>query len=87
MILVVIQNIITPERFWVKAPKQETKMLDCGDTLREDGTLQSEGEFAEGKKTGLWTTYFPSGKISSKGNYISDDPAGKWEYFFEDGTV
>ena len=53
----------------------------------EDGTLQSEGEFVDGKKNGPWTTYFPSGKVASKGITSMTEPTGKWENFFEDGTI
>jgi len=53
----------------------------------DTSTLQSEGDFNNGKKNGDWTNYYPSGQISSKGKYENDEPVGKWEYFFEDGKV
>jgi uncharacterized protein len=52
-----------------------------------DGTLQSEGDFSNGKKDGEWKFYYPSGKISSSGLYKNDEPDGKWTYYFEDGSV
>jgi antitoxin component YwqK of YwqJK toxin-antitoxin module len=49
--------------------------------------LQSEGNYVDGKRDGLWTSYFPSGKLSSRGAYLNDEQVGNWEYFFEDGTI
>jgi len=53
----------------------------------EDGTLQSEGDFTVGKRSGVWTYYYPSGKVQSVGTFESDSETGKWTYYFEDGTV
>ncbi len=53
----------------------------------DGGTLQSEGDFVNGKKNGEWKLYFPSGKVSSSGQYKNDEPDGKWTYYFEDGTI
>jgi antitoxin component YwqK of YwqJK toxin-antitoxin module len=55
--------------------------------VEEDGTLQSEGDFSDGKKNGEWKFYYPSGKIGSSGFYENDESTGKWIYYFEDGTI
>ncbi|MFN3840701.1 MAG: toxin-antitoxin system YwqK family antitoxin [Cyclobacteriaceae bacterium] len=52
-----------------------------------DGTLHSEGDYVNGKKHGLWITYYPSGRIASQGNYAEGEPSGIWEYYFEDGSL
>lgn len=51
-----------------------------------DGTLQSEGDYDNGRKHGLWINYYPNGKISSRGYYENDQLSGMWEYFFENGN-
>jgi antitoxin component YwqK of YwqJK toxin-antitoxin module len=53
----------------------------------EDGTLESEGEFVNGKKNGPWKYYYPSGKVASEGSFVQDEPAGDWVYYFEDGNT
>jgi antitoxin component YwqK of YwqJK toxin-antitoxin module len=52
-----------------------------------DGTLSSEGDYADGRKNGLWTGYYPSGKVASQGNYIQGEPHGQWNYYYENGQL
>ncbi len=52
-----------------------------------DGTLLSEGDYREGRKTGEWTTYYPSGKVASCGTYTEDEPNGVWIYYHPNGNV
>lgn len=52
-----------------------------------DGTLSSEGDYADGRKNGLWTSYYPSGKIASQGNYLQGEPHGTWNYYYESGQL
>ena len=70
-----------------EGPKSGTRNAGHWRYFGEDGTLKDEGEFVDGKKNGLWTNYYPSGKVATRGTYINDEPTGNWEYFFEDGTV
>ena len=51
------------------------------------GSLLTQGDYENGKKTGEWVTYFPGGNVASRGSYENDNPVGKWEYFFEDGSI
>lgn len=53
----------------------------------EDGSLQSEGEYVNGKKNGQWKIYYPSGKVSASGSYVNDEMTGPWTYYYEDGAV
>ncbi|MCX7637900.1 MAG: hypothetical protein N2044_08660 [Cyclobacteriaceae bacterium] len=52
-----------------------------------DGTLSSEGEYAEGRKNGEWVSYYPSGKVSVRGNYEQGEPSGTWNYYHENGQI
>jgi uncharacterized protein len=49
--------------------------------------LQASGNYADGKKTGRWQTFYASGKVSLEGPYVSDQPSGEWLYYFEDGGL
>jgi uncharacterized protein len=53
----------------------------------EDGTLQSEGDYVNGKKSGEWKNYYPNGQVAAKGKYENDLQVGPWEYYFENGNV
>jgi len=71
-----------------EGPKAGPKNVGHWRTFTEDGaTLESEGDFANGKKNGEWKYYYPSGKVASVGTYENDEPVGNWMYYFEDGKV
>jgi len=71
-----------------EGPKSGTKQVGHWRYFAEtDGTLQSEGDYENGKKQGLWITYYPSGRIASQGTYADGEPQGTWEYYFEDGSL
>jgi uncharacterized protein len=70
-----------------EGPRSGTKNVGHWRFYAEDASLQSEGDFANGKKNGSWVNYYPSGKIASKGNYINDEASGNWQYFFDDGSL
>ena len=71
-----------------EGPKAGPKNVGHWRTFAEEGgTLESEGDYAVGKKNGEWKFYFPSGKASSVGKYENDVPVGIWTYYFEDGKV
>ena len=46
-----------------------------------------EGEFKTGRKTGVWTKYYPSGTIKSKINYVNGRSYGDFELYFPNGQV
>ncbi|MBX2963345.1 MAG: hypothetical protein KF687_12590 [Cyclobacteriaceae bacterium] len=71
-----------------EGPKSGTRQVGHWRFYDEvSGTLWMEGDYENGKRTGEWITYFPSGNIAAHGKYENDHPVGKWEYFFEDGTM
>lgn len=70
-----------------EGPRSGTKNVGHWRFFDEDGVLQREGDYENGRKNGMWISYFPTGKVSMKGNYVNDEPAGPWEYYFENGAV
>lgn len=70
-----------------EGPRSGTKNVGHWRFFDEDGTLEREGDYENGRKNGLWISYFPTGKVSMKGNYVNDEPSGPWEYYFENGVV
>ncbi len=48
-----------------------------------DGARWFEGEYAEGKRSGLWRFWYPSGALRSEGTYRADKRHGKSEHFHD----
>lgn len=56
--------------------------------LYDFGRLVAKGPLDEqGRKTGVWETYYPEGGIESRGPYSMDLKQGEWIYFFPDSTL
>jgi antitoxin component YwqK of YwqJK toxin-antitoxin module len=52
-----------------------------------DGQLIEEGRYANGKRTGTWRSYWPSGKVKSEVAYEMGRPKGAYTTYYSDGTV
>ena len=74
-------------KVFAEGPKAGARQVGHWRYYDEGGVLQSEGDYENGKKQGVWKNYYPSGKVSSSGNYENDIAVGEWKYFFEDGSV
>ncbi len=74
-------------KVFAEGPRSGAKNVGHWRLYAEDGTLESEGDYNNGKKNGEWKFYYPSGKNSSIGNYENDIPVGQWLYYFENGSV
>ncbi len=46
-----------------------------------------EGVFQNGRKTGVWIKYYPSGIIKSKINYVNGRSYGNFELYFPNGQL
>ncbi len=46
-----------------------------------------EGRFKNGRKKGVWTKYYPSGKVKSNINYINGRSYGDFELYFPNGQI
>ena len=54
---------------------------------RADGTKRFEGAFAGGRRSGVWTTWYPGGAKAGEGHYEADKPAGRWTVWEKNGAV
>jgi antitoxin component YwqK of YwqJK toxin-antitoxin module len=50
-----------------------------------DGKLKAMGKCKNGKKVGLWSSYFENGKIRSVGILKNGFPYGLWTFYYENG--
>lgn len=51
----------------------------------ENGNKQSEGEYLNDKKTGIWSGWYESGELKYRGNYITNYMDGLWQYWHKNG--
>lgn len=45
------------------------------------------GRITNGKKEGIWTTYYRNGNIESKGSYSNGEKKGEWNEYHENGKL
>ena len=60
--------------------------LEKGDGRRfffdQEGNRLEKGRYANGQRTGIWYTYFPSTNlVASSGGYVADKKRGTWTYY------
>ena len=60
--------------------------LEKGDGKRfffdQEGNRLEKGRYANGQRTGIWYTYFPSTNlVASSGSYVADKKRGTWKYY------
>src|SRR5438105_636811 len=46
------------------------------------GNLKASGRCTNGKRSGLWTSYFENGKVMEKGIIGNGFPLGQWIFYF-----
>lgn len=51
------------------------------------GSIYTEGEYENGRKTGLWDVYYPNGKLKSKITYENSRPRGPYILYYENGNI
>lgn len=56
-------------------------------TYHENGQLEHEVRFKNGKEDGEVITYYPDGKVKSKGEYFGGKETGEWVYYYENGQI
>ena len=44
-------------------------------------------EVVNGKKNGLFTTYYPGGQVEKTGYVINNNNVGEWKYFYPNGQI
>ena len=60
--------------------------LEKGDGKRfffdQEGNRLEKGRYANGQRTGIWYTYFPSTNlVASSGGYVANKKRGTWKYY------
>ena len=60
--------------------------LEKGDGRRfffdQEGNRLEKGRYANGQRTGIWYTYFPSTNlVASSGGYVANKKRGTWKYY------
>lgn len=60
-----------------------------GSTINSMGTVLEKGGYVDeqGRKQGVWTTFYLDGAQRSKGAYKDGLKTGEWLYYFQDGKV
>lgn len=53
----------------------------------ESGKLKAQGNLLNGKKSGLWTSYYPNGKMWSRTAYYSGLASGASVTYYENGQI
>ena len=48
---------------------------------------KSQGSFKNGKKVGVWTTYWSNGQLLDKGKYKNGKKEGSWFHYWSDGRI
>jgi antitoxin component YwqK of YwqJK toxin-antitoxin module len=52
----------------------------------EDAIVE-KGRYENGRKVGVWITYFPYGKVKSEITHVNGRPKGPYKTFFENGKI
>ena len=78
-----------PRRKWLLKKYSDNTMVLHGlyEEFYEDGTKFCEGEYADGKRDGVWKFWHPNGLLAKEGIYRESQPKGKWVLYQEDGNV
>ena len=50
-----------------------------------DGTLASDGHYADGVESGPWKDFHPNGQLAAEGLYVNGEEAPGWRYWDADG--
>lgn len=54
----------------------------------EDGKLRAEGQYTQGRRTGMWKFYFRSGALEQEGRFNSRGRhEGEWKWYYESGKL
>lgn len=57
----------------------------AGGQDQEPGPVIEEGRYADGRRSGVWTRYWPSGALKSRINYVKGMPRGAYTLYHADG--
>lgn len=49
--------------------------------------IKTEGKYVDGKKQGVWKTFFPSGQLKQEITYVDNRPNGYVRIYYENGNL
>ena len=52
-----------------------------------NGTKQTQGQYKDGLKTGLWAWWHTNGRVAIKGEFDNGIERGEWTWFNDSGRV
>ena len=55
--------------------------------LYENGKVKMEGEFKDGKRTGVWKAYFENGTLWSEGKFVNGERNGYGLNYYPNGKL
>ncbi|OFX23629.1 MAG: hypothetical protein A2033_15655 [Bacteroidetes bacterium GWA2_31_9] len=64
-----------------------TKVVKRQIKYYQNGNIEVEGDFENGKRTGKWTYYYDSGNKWSEGTFENDLSNGKFTVWYKDGKI
>ncbi len=68
--------------------KKNGEMIWVGETwFYNEGTKHLEGDIVDGKRNGIFKTYYKSGALMSEGNFVEGKREGKATVYYESGKV
>jgi len=53
----------------------------------ENGQLEEEGSFVNGKREGLWRFWYENGQLKQEGSYVNGEREGLWRFWYENGQL
>jgi sulfatase modifying factor 1 len=66
-------------------PKQDGQFFVLRNEYYFSKYPESFGTYKDGKRDGLWTTWYDNGQKKDEGTYKDGKSIGKWTYWYEDG--
>ncbi|MCX6242043.1 MAG: hypothetical protein NTX43_09585 [Bacteroidetes bacterium] len=77
----------SPKRVCIYKGKGENRELVRETTFYENKQMQMDGEFNDGKRNGLWISWYMNGNKWSEGTFKNGKSEGKRVTYFENGKV
>jgi antitoxin component YwqK of YwqJK toxin-antitoxin module len=56
-------------------------------TWYESGSKESEGEYRDGAKSGMWRYWHDNGQLAGTGAFVDGKPDGAWQHFDRSGGL
>ena len=63
------------------------KASDAGKSGYAADAVYEEGDYANGRKVGLWKTYYSNGKLKSEITFENGRPKGPYTTYFSNGQI